>query len=543
MKKNINNIVRILLVSGSVLVATSCSDSFFQIDNPNQLSETTYWQSEQDALMALTACYDALQSRNLYDDDIDGGTFGFLMRETSTDNGHHTWGAWMYGSTVARGVSATTDYHFCLYWNANYELIKRCNMLTSNIDRVPMSQDLIGAYKAEAIALRALGYSNLISLFRDVPYLDKPLTLQEAEAPKTKKADIVDAILADMAANNPKLPAKGSEVKGRMTREAAYAIMGRIALFDQRWDKAVEAYQQVVGKVQLFKSGDGSDYAANFAELFKETNETCDEVLLSAHYRGPGLGEGNTFGVNWRAPMNAIESTMNLCDDFYCIDGLPIDQSPLFLGSLEKGGYKVSAPDLARFENRDPRLKATLMVPGMSWNGKYYDNITNKIAAKSSCAIRKWYTPENTANEYDGSLDYYIIRYAEVLLSLSEAMIEKGGYQQAEVTKYINEVRARVGMPAVEAVEGTGLSQTQLRAIVRHERRVELAFEDLRMADLYRWGDWENGIKRMQHDEEFYGFDYAGYSRTYRGAQDTVWPIPQTEIDTNSQLHQHDEWK
>lgn len=119
------------------------------------------------------------------------------------------------------------------------------------------------------------------------------------------------------------------------------------------------------------------------------------------------------------------------------------------------------------------------------------------MPAKSTACILKWFTPENTANEYDGSLDYYIIRYAEVLLSMAEAKIEKNA-PQSEVTPYINEVRARVGMPAVENVEGKNLSQDELRKIVRHERRVELAFEDLRLADLYRWGEWENAVKRMQ---------------------------------------------
>ena len=76
---------------------------------------------------------------------------------------------------------------------------------------------------------------------------------------------------------------------------------------------------------------------------------------------------------------------------------------------------------------------------------------------------------------------------------------------------------------------------------MRHERRVELAFEDLRFADLYRWGEWENGVKRMQHDKEFYGF--GCYERAYRGTQDLVWPIPQGEIDTNDLLEQHAEWK
>ena len=125
---------------------------------------------------------------------------------------------------------------------------------------------------------------------------------------------------------------------------------------------------------------------------------------------------------------------------------------------------------------------------------------------------------------------------------MAEAKVEKG-LPQAEITQYVNEVRARVGMPAVEEVEGKDLSQDQLRDIVRHERRVELAFEDLRLADLYRWGEWKNAVERMKHDKEFYGDDFAVYDFSYRGPQDEVWPIPQGEIDTNKQLVQHDEWK
>ena len=71
---------------------------------------------------------------------------------------------------------------------------------------------------------------------------------------------------------------------------------------------------------------------------------------------------------------------------------------------------------------------------------------------------------------------------------------------------------------------------------------VELAFEDLRFADLYRWGEFENAQKRMQEDKSFYGFG-AVERGNLRGAQDLVWPIPQSEIDTNPMLEQHSEWK
>lgn len=528
----------ILCLAGSLFTTSSCSDSWLQLDSPNELSESTYWKTENDALMALAACYDALQSKNLYDDYIDGWKFGFLGRETSTDNGDHTWGDWMLGSSIARGTSAATDECFSMYWDANYELIKRCNILISNIKKIPIDASKIAAFKAEAIALRALGYCNLTSVFRDVPYLTEPLTLENAECAKTEKADIANAVLKDLKENIPNLPVKGDAGKGRLTREAAYAIMGRMALFNKQWDTAIDAYKQVIGKYSLFKSGDGTNYESNFRDLFKEANEECDEVILSVHFKGPGLGEGSTFGVKWSMPMNAIEASMNLCDDYYCIDGKPIDESPLFKGSLAKGGHTKENPDYKRYENRDPRMKATLMLPGMEWNGKLY---TNDLPATSTCCILKWFTPEDLANEYDGSLDYYIIRYAEVLLSLSEAMIEKGGYSQSEITQYVNEVRARVGMPSVEKAEGTGLSQTEMRKMIRHERRVELAFEDLRMADLYRWDEWKAGVERMQHDKDFYGF--GAYTHTYRGPQDDVWPIPQGEIDTNPQLVQHDEWK
>ena len=95
MVKNTKNIFKILLLSGTLLTTGACSDSFLQTDSPNQPSQSTYWQTESDALMALTACSDAMQSRNLYDDNIDGWNYGFLCRETCKDNGDHTWGDWM----------------------------------------------------------------------------------------------------------------------------------------------------------------------------------------------------------------------------------------------------------------------------------------------------------------------------------------------------------------------------------------------------------------------------------------------------------------
>ena len=494
MIKNTKNICRVLFFSGVLLVTSACSDSFLQTDSPNQPSQTTYWQTESDALMALTACYDAMQSQNLYDDNIDGWKFGFLGRETSTDNGDHTWGDWMLGSSISKCASSTTDECFSMYWNANYEVIKRCNMLVENVERIPMEAEKIDAYKAEAIALRALMYCNLTSVFRDVPYLTKPLTLAEAQAPKAERSQIISSLLEDLKTWIPKIPVIGKAQKGRMSQEAGYAIMGRIALFNQRWDEAITAYKNVVGKVQLFKSGDGTDYAANYADLFKEQNETAAEVLLSVHFKGPGLGEGSCFGVCWSAPMNAIEGSMNLCDDFYCIDGLPIDKSPLFKGSLVQGAHTKANPDMGRYENRDPRMKQTFLMPGTDYISPQDGALTCPpqftIRPETRTGYKLWkYMAETSVPSDKDVYDYHIIRYPEVLLILAEATYEKDGAISDDIlNKTINVIRSRKGVempPLTNAfVKGNGLD---MRMEIRRERTIELAFEGFRRDDLRRW--------------------------------------------------------
>ncbi|MCG8578459.1 MAG: RagB/SusD family nutrient uptake outer membrane protein, partial [Bacteroidales bacterium] len=135
-----------------------------------------------------------------------------------------------------------------------------------------------------------------------------------------------------------------------------------------------------------------------------------------------------------------------------------------------------------------------------------------------------------------GSQDFYLIRYADVLLMRAEALVESGSVGQ-EVYDLINTVRQRVNMPTVESVEGNGLSQDQLREIIRHERRVELAFEGLRFYDLKRWGEMEEGYNRIAADA------VKGYVPLYQGKKSEVFAVPQEELDVNKNLVQHPAWQ
>jgi hypothetical protein len=117
----------------------------------------------------------------------------------------------------------------------------------------------------------------------------------------------------------------------------------------------------------------------------------------------------------------------------------------------------------------------------------------------------------------------------------AEALVELN--QLDGVYGLVDDVRERVGMPFVESVEGTGLSQDQLRTIVRHERRVELAAEGLRFFDLKRWNQVEAGFQRATADK------IAGYAPNYRGDRSAIFPIPQRELDANDQLVQNPAWQ
>lgn len=290
----------------------------------------------------------------------------------------------------------------------------------------------------------------------------------------------------------------------------------------------------------------------SYAKLFTQSGETSPEIIFAVRYEGPGMSEGAAFNAHWNTPLEAMNGTIDLADAYYCKDGKPTTDTKIAELNNE-GGLDVSKPNPAHFENRDPRLYSTLFVPGMLWNGKGgidtsasnpYANVYGGVAASlSTIYVYKYFDPTDTSNSWDNGQDFYVVRYAEVLLSLAEAMVQKGGYAYSDVTALVNEVRQRadVNMPTVEEVEGTSLSKDELLEVIKHERRVELAFEGLRLFDLYRWKELDKAVANIENERTMYGLAYE--ARKFNGERDYVWPLPTAELDTNKKLVQHDLWK
>lgn len=236
-----------------------------------------------------------------------------------------------------------------------------------------------------------------------------------------------------------------------------------------------------------------------------------------------------------------MNGTLDLADDYYKLDGTKATERN-YAAKKADGSLDVSKPNFDYWKGRDPRLYATLFVPGMYWNGLGGEESPYGGAASSLSTIyvMKYFDPTDTGNSWDNAQDFYVVRYAEVLLSLAEALVEKGSYNEANVLSLVNQVRQRVGMPKVEDVEGTGLSKDKLLQVVRHERRVELAFEGLRLYDEYRWHQLKEAIDIVNNERITYGLNYE--PRVYNGERDYKWPIPTDEIDSNPQLKQHEGW-
>lgn len=539
--KSITTYIRLALLSGVLLI--SCSDSFLQKDSLTESSSNTFWQTPDDALMALASCYDALQSNRLYNSDQ--FTFGPLYMECISDNGgHFNWSGWMEGYDMAMGIHTPGSSVVSAYWKDCYEVISRCNVLIANIDRIKMDAALKATYMAEAKTIRALIYINLTMTFQDVPFLTAPLTIENAECEKTDRATIVSQIMADLKNAAEVLPATQNS-RGHITKGAALSLLGRIALYNEKWEEAVTAYKQVL---QM-----GYSLHPSYAKLFTQSGETSPEIIFSVRYEGPGAGEGASYNAHWNTPLEALNGTINLADAYYCKNGKPTTETKIAEPAPSGKGIDVSKPNVAYYENRDPRLYATLFVPGMKWNGKggvdmsapnpYANVYGGAAAALSTVYVYKFFDPTDTANSWDNGQDFYIVRYAEVLLSLAEAMVQKGGYSYSEVTALVNQVRQRpdVAMPTVEEVEGSTLGKEELLEVIKHERRVELAFEGLRLFDLYRWKELDKAVANIEKERTTYVLAYE--SRKFNGERDYIWPLPTAELDTNKKLVQHDLWK
>lgn len=504
--KLIIKIVVIYLITISIL---SCNDDFLNTVPLAEISDATYWESEQNATMWINYAYRSLPGVNDYRFDS--------MSDDCVGS----------GDLIAQGLQDPTSSLIRIKWD--YETIRHCMELLEKIDDIPnLSAESKNKLTGQAHFIIAYKYSEMITLYRDIPFFEKTLPLEESDIPITEKSVILTYVLnqLDLAIDQLPLSWPATEV-GRVTKGAALALKARILLYNNRWAEAASAAKQVID-LGIYK------LHPNYNEVFLTSfNNKTEEVILAHQYAKDLYTHTLQFPYSFYTIGGTSGSLPlpDLVNSYECIDGLPIDESPLY-------------DPLNPWENRDPRFHMNFIVPLDTLADVVYDPINDlddRTPAKTYIYFRK-YIADMERQQRTSWVNWKLFRYADILLMYAEAKNEATGPDES-IYVAINQIRERVGMPFLDR-ERYNTKET-LRQAIRNERRVELAGEGLRYFDILRWKIAEDVLNKQVVSFEIPDLLPLKiiHTRNFDPQKHYVWPIPQYAIDNAKNLEQHAEWK
>lgn len=458
----------IYLIAGMTLAGTSCSD-FLDTVPKDALSPATTWQTEGDAEKFLIGCYDgwADETGIMYWDC--GSDFGFNYHI------HENWKNVGNGSMTASNQVA--DYY-------DFSMIRRCNDFLTNIEPLEFADtkkkdNMIGQVKT----IRAYQYFNMNWWYGGVPIIDSYETADDAKVARNTEDEVKKFIYDELDAAIPLLSDAPAAI-GYIAKGTALALKMRSALYYGDYQRAIEASKAIIALGQY-------DLDPSFENLFTLAGQGSKEIIASVQ-RDENLYDNWMIGTmynNADGGWSSMVPTQNLVDAYEMSNGLTREEA----GS----GYDATHP----YANRDPRMAMTVLFPGMDWEGGILNTLDATIdgnknpnnpddadnASKTALTWGKYLSDKSQYTDmWATSAAMIIFRYAEVLLSYAEAENELNG-PSADVYNMLDQVRIRVGMPAVDRSKYA--TKDKLRELIRRERSNELAGEGLRRADILRWKD------------------------------------------------------
>jgi hypothetical protein len=384
-------------------------------------------------------------------------------------------------------------------WQSAYEGINRANYLTQYKDQNPSGEAITFAGKeamyGEVYFLRSYYYFTLVKFFGDVPlFAEKRLSITDSRTlQRSPKADVYKQIELDLTNAIAVLPTSPAQ-PGRITKYAAQALLGKVYLYENKFDDAAAMLENVVnGPFSL---------VTNFASIFLKSGENGTESVfeiqysnLSPYYNWGGAtrGQGNYSvqqcgirGLNGTSPFAAGWST-----------NLPTQD---LANAYSAGDQRKDATimDIEAYKTAHPEFNITYQVAPFKNTGLY----------NQKYLPRKGETSGQLELNYDNN--FRTIRYAEVLLMAAEANNRKTSPDDVKAKTYLNKVRQRAFGDNLHDVSATG---DALKQAIWTERRLELGMEGDRFFDLVRTGQAATKIT---------GFVVG---------KNEVFPIPQTEVD------------
>lgn len=471
----------------------SCSEEFVDITPKGSFLSDNYYADEDQATAALVGVYDIIRKNS--------GSFENMIAVMNSGSDDHYAGGG--SATDGEGIQAFSKHTLTSinvlrpFWSDHYQGIFRANTLLVKLPNVAMADNLKDRFAAEAKALRAIYYFNLVRMFKNVPLLLDPLTATnmydvEQATPEAVYAQIEKDLSEAIAVLPTSVPV--ATEGGRLTKGAAQAMLGKVYLYDNKKAEAAAILAQVNGTPGQANQY-GNKLLSNYSDLWVFANKFNSESLLEVVHTnkgnsdwwfwGSGADEGNTLNVMVGVRNYSLSTGSTAAD-------------------LAPGwSFSVITQDLYDALKTDPRFGATVFdmkalkeagqadyVPGYQDTGYFL----NKFMPRNSDK-----TTGGGAVEINYQQNSYVIRLADTYLMEAEAL---GSGSRAQAL--LDAVRARVGLPSVPVT----------LAAIKNERRLELAGEGHRFFDLVRWGDAAAKLA----------------DRGFVAGRDEIWPIPASEL-------------
>ena len=472
----------------------------------------------------------------------------------------------------------STPYTYHFRWAPLFSNVRNANIFFKNYAGVPFDASDAARkvrLKGEAFFLRAYTYHYLVAMYGGVPILTRPYTLTDSfNVARNTYEECINFITTDCDSAIALLQPAYADLtlRGRATRGAAMALKARTLLYAAsdlhtmmstyapgfahpellgyttgtqaaRWAKARDAAKAIIDSAwySLYKPtpAPSDSVAKNFADYFTSYGYEKEDILLeyftpktNEDWQGynPALYCGPNGYHNWgnNCPLG------ELVDDYEMKDGTAFDWTNPTIAA-------------APYDNRDARFYSTILYEGAHWrvrppdvqgidpfnriqSGGVFDATGTNLLVPGvdtrQGPIENWnggYTGYYTRKFVDQTLDPQFVkqdvpfrhmRYAEVLLNYAEACIGVGGHD-AEANAAINQIRTRAGQPTIN------LTGAALLDACRHERRIEMAYEDQRFWDVRRWMIGPTAYHQMHNVTVKYMT--ASAATNYRQADGSTW--------------------
>ncbi|WP_314300070.1 RagB/SusD family nutrient uptake outer membrane protein [Capnocytophaga sputigena] len=547
MKKNIYKLMVATLLLTST---TACEKTFDELaSNPNQQDVNGFYNTPQNINKGVIGIYAYITTPRAM------GTAGRLQ----INRGDESSDASDYGAPGQYSAQLTSSWYtivqpYALFYTAASQA---CQMIEA-IPNVNFSnQQLKNAYLGEAYFLRAYTHWFLFLNFRNIPLMKELPKSAKDYKPQATPEETWDFIISDLKRAKELLPEKGfwkGESVGRVTKGSAIALLGKAYLYRSGieryygnstttyYNEAAAEFNELIlsGKYRLV-----ADYNDNFKVATENNDESIFELQFLGDVTNTGFNPGLSNSGVWRDPRGYLPPTNKNASSSVIHDWV----YNTFVNSKDASGH--TDPRMFGtliFDDTKPEINARTGDEVRIFDNKtfreYYGakgfGVAKAQANKYKAACRKgidWtLTTRNPGNNFymwngrANGLNQIEIRYADVLLMYAEAVVNGGTQGSLSALDAVNQVRARVGMPAVASVDMN---------VIENERILELTQEGHRFFDLLRWGKVVQRFRELEaSDPNFKQYNTSPYLRFQENKNEWL-PLPVDEVEGNPYIQRN----